>query len=152
MSAKDKGNGKEQKITITDSSGMSKEDIERMVNEAKLHAEEDQKQKAVVEQRNQLDHLTMQIEKTIKENKDKLPAEEVAAVNAALSKAQQVLKDQPNDGDALKQASDDLLAASHKIAEILYKDSAQTGDAGAQSTATDSEGDAEQNPIDTDAE
>ncbi|MDQ5890172.1 MAG: molecular chaperone DnaK [Candidatus Dependentiae bacterium] len=152
VSAKDKGNGKEQKITITDSSGMSKEDIERMVNEAKLHAEEDQKQKAVVEQRNQLDHLTMQIEKTIKENKDKLPAEEVAAVNAALSKAQQVLKDQPNDGDALKQASDDLLAASHKIAEILYKDSAQTGDAGAQSTATDSEGDAEQNPIDTDAE
>ena len=147
VSAKDKGTGKEQKITISDSSGISKEDVERMVNEAKLHAEEDQKQKAVVEQRNQLDHLILQIEKTVKENKEKLPAEEVTAVEAAIATAQAVLKEKGNDGEALKKASDDLIAASHKVAEIIYKEQqAQTG-----STQEPNEGPTD-GPIDTKAE
>ncbi len=146
VSAKDKGTGKEQRVTISDSTSISKEDIERMVNEAKLHAEEDKKQKEVVEQRNQLDNLTMQIEKTIKENKEKLPAEEVTAVEAALAKAQTTLKEQATDLDALKKASEDLLAASHKVAEILYK-TAQSND-----TSTNQTNDSEQDPIDTKAE
>ncbi len=149
VSAKDKGTGKEQRVTISDSTGISKEDIERMVNEAKLHAEDDKKQKEVVEQRNQLDHLIMQIEKTVKENKEKLPAEEVTTVEAALAKAQTTLKENANDAAILKQANDDLLAASHKIAEILYKSGQQGPSAGAPNQA---EAGAEQNPIDTDAE
>ncbi len=151
VSAKDKGTGKEQKITITDSTGISKEDVERMVNEAKLHAEEDKKQKEVVEQRNQLDQLIMQIEKTLKENSEKLPTEEIANVNSALEKAKDALKTHANDLAELKKASDELLAASHKVAEILYKDSQQSGAASGQG-AQASEGDSEQNPIDTEAE
>lgn len=147
VSAKDKGTGKEQRVTISDSTSISKDDIERMVNEAKLHAEEDKKQKEVVEQRNQLDSLTMQIEKTIKENKDKLPAEEVTAVEAALEKAHTTLKEQATNLEALKKASEELLAASHKVAEILYK----APQAGEPSNGQPSH-EAEQDPIDTKAE
>jgi len=146
VSAKDKGTGKEQRVTISDSTSISKDDIERMVNEAKLHAEEDKKQKEVVEQRNQLDSLTMQIEKTIKENKEKLPAEEVAAVEAALEKAHTTLKEQATNLEALKKASEELLAASHKVAEILYK-TPQSNDG---QTASPEE--SEEDPIDTKAE
>ncbi|MEI7580519.1 MAG: molecular chaperone DnaK [bacterium] len=129
VSAKDKGTGKEQRVTMTDSTGLSKEEIERMVNEANLHAEEDKKQKEVVEQRNKLDHLTMQIEKSLKDNKEKLSAEEISATENALASAQSVLKDASSDLAALKKASDDLIAASHKIAEILYNESqAAAGD------------------------
>jgi molecular chaperone DnaK len=129
VSAKDKGTGKEQRVTMTDSTGLSKEEIERMVNEANLHAEEDKKQKEVVEQRNKLDHLTMQIEKSLKDNKEKLSAEEISATENALASAQSVLKEASSDLAALKKASDDLIAASHKIAEILYNESqAAAGD------------------------
>jgi len=129
VSAKDKGTGKEQRVTMTDSTGLSKEEIERMVNEANLHAEEDKKQKEVVEQRNKLDHLTMQIEKSLKENKEKLSAEEISTTENALASAQSVLKEASSDLAALKKASDDLIAASHKIAEILYNESqAAAGD------------------------
>jgi molecular chaperone DnaK len=137
VSAKDKGTGKEQRVTMTDSTGLSKEEIERMVNEANLHAEEDKKQKEVVEQRNQLDHLTMQIEKSLKDNKEKLSADDISATEKALASAQTVLKESSSDLAALKQASDDLIAASHKIAEILYKESQSAANA-AQPNADDS--------------
>jgi len=143
VSAKDKGTGKEQRVTMTDSTGLSKEEVERMINEANLHAEEDKKQKEVVEQRNQLDHLTMQIEKSLKDNKEKLSAEEISATEAALTSAQTVLKDSASDLAALKKASEDLIAASHKIAEILYKES-QAAAGSAQQPADESE------PIDID--
>jgi len=148
VSAKDKGTGKEQKIVISDSSGISKEDIERMVNEAKLHAEEDAKRKEVVEQRNKLDQLIMHIEKTLSENKDKLSAEDVTTLEAALQGAQQTLKEQSENLDALKQAHEDLLKASHKLAEVLYKN--KGGDATDGSENTNAEGDS--GPIDTNAE
>jgi len=148
VSAKDKGTGKEQRISITDSSGISKEDVERMVREAELHAEEDKKNKEVVEQRNQLDQLVLQIEKTIKENKEKLPADEVAKVEAALANAQTVLKESADDAAAIKKANDDLIAASHKVAEILYKEAQATA---GQSSDTPSESD-DNGPIDTNAE
>jgi molecular chaperone DnaK len=143
VSAKDKGTGKEQRVTMTDSTGLSKEEVERMINEANLHAEEDKKQKEVVEQRNQLDHLTMQIEKSLKDNKEKLSAEEISTTEAALTSAQAVLKDSASDLAALKKASEDLIAASHKIAEILYKES-QAAAGSAQQPADESE------PIDID--
>lgn len=156
VSAKDKGTGKEQKITITDSSGISKDDIERMVNEAKLHEEEDKKNKEMVEKRNQLDSLIMQIEKTISDNKEKLPEDEVSKVETALEDARKVLKEQENDSDAIKKASDDLMQASHKIAEILYKEQQENaqaqGSEAQQAGEEKTESQDDQGPIDTDAE
>ena len=124
VSAKDKGTGKVQHITITDSSGLSKEDVEDLVKQAKQHEAEDKKLKEVIEKRNQLDNLIMSVEKTITENKEKLPADEVTKVEAALEEAKKSLKENENDGEALQKANDDLMKASHKIAEILYKESA----------------------------
>jgi molecular chaperone DnaK len=122
VSAKDKGTGKEQRITISDSSGLSKEEVENLVRDAKEHEAEDKKQKDVIEKRNALDNMIMQIEKTIKENKEKLPIAEVSKVEAAIEDAKKVLKEKENDADALQKANDDLMQASHKIAEIIYKE------------------------------
>lgn len=121
VSAKDLGTGKEQKITITSSSGLSKEDVDNLVKEAQMHADEDKKHKEVVEKRNQLDNTILNIEKTIKENKEKLPIAEVNTVEKALEEAKKVLKEQENDSVALQKALDDLMQASYKIAEIIYK-------------------------------
>jgi molecular chaperone DnaK len=153
VSAKDKGTGKEQRITITDSSGLSKEDIERMVNEAKLHEADDNKRKEVVDQRNQLDNLITQIGKTIKENKEKLPEEEVSKVEEASAKAKEVLEKQGEDLEALKAATEELMTASHKVAEILYKEQQQAAPQEGGEAKSDEEGESsEQGPIDTDAE
>ncbi|MBD3273112.1 molecular chaperone DnaK [Candidatus Dependentiae bacterium] len=122
VSAKDKGTGKEQHITITNSSGLSKEEVEDLVKQAKQHEAEDKKQKEVVEKRNQLDNLIMSVEKTISENKEKLPADEVSKVETALQEAKKVLKENENDAQALQKANEDLMKASHKVAEILYKE------------------------------
>lgn len=122
VSAKDKGTGKEQKITITSSSGLSKEDVEKLVHEAKEHEAEDKKKREVVDKRNNLNNLVFQIEKTLKEHKEKLPMAEVTKVEEELEKSKKVLKEQENDGDALQKAHDELIQASHKIAEILYKE------------------------------
>jgi molecular chaperone DnaK len=135
VSAKDKGTGKEQKITISNTSGLSKEEVERLVNEAKMHAEEDHKRREVVDKRNQLDQTILHIEKTLKEHKEKLPIAEVNTVEQALEAAKTVLKEQENDAAALEKANTDLLTASQKIGEILYKASEQAG----QSAQEDSE-------------
>ena len=120
--AKDKGTGKEQTITISNASGLSKEEVENMVQEARSHEDEDKKNKDVVEKRNHLDSMIMQIEKMIAENKEKLPTDEVEKVETALGEAKVVLKEKADDGEALKKATDDLLQASHKLSEILYKE------------------------------
>ncbi|MCF7900454.1 molecular chaperone DnaK [Candidatus Babeliales bacterium] len=130
VSAKDKGTGKEQHITITSSSGLSKEDIEKMVKDAESHADEDKKAKDVVEKRNKLDGLVFDIERTLSENKDKLDAEEVSKVEAAIEKAKTTLKDFPTDGDKLAAESEELLKASQKVAEILYKEKQAQGGEG----------------------
>lgn len=120
VSAKDKATGKEQKITITSSSGLSKEEIEKMVQEAKAHEAEDKAAREAVEKRNRLDSTIMEVEKTMTENKEKLGADEVSKVEAALEKAKQVLKDHPNNPEELEKATQELIQASHKVAEILY--------------------------------
>jgi molecular chaperone DnaK len=130
VSAKDKGTGKEQRVTITSSSGLSKEDIDRMVHEAQAHETEDKKAREVVEKRNKLDGMILEIEKSISENKDKLDAAEVAVVQEEIAKSKDVLKDHPNDDEKLQKATDDLTQASYKIAEKLYQ---QQGGAQAQS-------------------
>jgi molecular chaperone DnaK len=136
VSAKDLGTGTEQRITISDSSGLSKDEVENLVREAKAHEAEDKKRKEAVEQRNQLDNLIIQIEKTLTTNKEKLPIAEVSTVEKALEDAKLALKEHENDAEALKKASDDLMAASHKVAELLYKDTnAATGESAPQNQA-----------------
>lgn len=122
VSAKDKGTGKEQKITLTSSGGLSKEEVEAMVKDAQEHQEADKKAREAVEKRNQLDGLIMQVEKTLSEHKEKLPAEEVTKVEAALEEAKKVLAESTQEAEALEKAYQELLTASHKLAEIMYKD------------------------------
>jgi molecular chaperone DnaK len=122
VSAKDKGTGKEQKITISNSSGLSKEEVEKLVQEAKMHEEDDKKRKEVIEKRHSLDSLVNQVEKTVQESKEKLPIAEVNAVEKALEDAKVILKEKEDDKDALQKGFDDLMQASHKMSEILYKE------------------------------
>ena len=156
VSAKDLGTGKEQNITITSSSGLSKEEIDKLVKESQLHAEEDKKQREVVDKRNHLDSTIMQIEKTIKENKEKLPIAEVNSVETAIETAKKALKENENDAQALTKAADDLIQASYKIAEILYKEKQQQADPEGQQASGDQNQDSNakpnDKPIDTDFE
>jgi molecular chaperone DnaK len=156
VTAKDVGTGKEQNITITSSSGLSKEEIDKLVKESQLHAEEDKKQREVVDKRNHLDSTIMQIEKTIKENKEKLPIAEVNSVETAIETAKKALKENENDAQALAKAADDLIQASYKIAEILYKEKQQqAGPEGQQPSGeqnTDDNAKPNDKPIDTDFE
>jgi molecular chaperone DnaK len=135
--AKDKGTGKEQHITITNSSGLSKEEVENLVKQAKQHEAEDKKQKDVIEKRNSLDNMILSIEKTIRENKEKLPADEVQKVETALEEAKKILKENENDAEALQKATNDLLTASHKIAEILYKEQQNNSSQNSQNDSND---------------
>jgi molecular chaperone DnaK len=118
VSAKDKATGKEQKITITASSGLSETDIQRMVDDAKAHEEEDNKRRQEVENRNQLDATILQMEKLLAENGDKLPADAKTEVESALADAKSALDS--NQPDQVKAAQEKLTAASHKLASAMY--------------------------------
>jgi molecular chaperone DnaK len=131
VSAKDKATGKEQKISITNSSGLSKDEIERMVEEAQAHEAEDKQAREAVEKRNQLDSTILEIEKTIRENKEKLAQEEVTAVEQAIEKAKAALVEHANHAAGLQRAHDELTQASYKIAETLYKQQSNTSNADA---------------------
>jgi molecular chaperone DnaK len=120
VNARDTATGKEQKITITASTGLSKEDIDRMVKEAESHASEDRKRKSVVEARNQLDSLIYSTEKTLRENREKVPQELAAEVESAVSQARESLKSE--DETALKQAAETLMQRSQRLAEHMYKE------------------------------
>ena len=137
VSAKDKATSKEQKITITSSSGLSEEEIKKMVQDAVEHESQDKKERETVEKRNRLDALIIEIEKTVCENKDKLPEADVKAVEEALEKAKTALKEHADNGDELQKASDELLQASHKVAEYLYKQGQQESSASGSTTSSD---------------
>jgi molecular chaperone DnaK len=122
VSAKDKASGKEQKISITGNSGLSKEEIDSMVQDAKIHEEQDKKARETIEKRNQLDGTIMQVEKTIEENKDKIAADEKQKVEEALQQAKEAHKNMDASTEELQKAHDNLLQASFKIAEQLYKE------------------------------
>jgi molecular chaperone DnaK len=108
VSAKDLGTGKDQKITIQGSSGLSKEEVEKMTRDAELHADEDKKRREGVESRNQLDSTIYQLEKTLKESGDKLPAETKSKMEDALKSAKADLE--TNDADKMKAALEKLTA------------------------------------------
>lgn len=129
VSAKDLGTGKEQKITISNSSGLAQDEVERLVREAQEHQADDKKRREIIEKRNQLENLVLQIEKTLSENKDTLPLAEVSKVELALEAAKATLKEQEDDADALQKAIDTLMEASYKIAEIIYQSKSAEGQA-----------------------
>jgi molecular chaperone DnaK len=126
VSAKDVGTGREQKITITASSGLSKEEIDRMMKDAESHSAEDEKKKASIEARNRLDGLVYSVEKTMSENKDKLDAAASGEIESAIAEAKTALAGE--DVDAMNSAFDRVQTASHKLAEVLYSQTAQGGE------------------------
>lgn len=128
VSAKDLATNKEQKITITASSGVAKDEVDKMVREAEGHAEEDRKKKEAIEARNQLDSLIYSTEKLLSENKAKLSEADVLAVEEAVSEGKKTLESEGHDLSAMKHATEKINAASHKIAEEMYK-KASTGEA-----------------------
>jgi molecular chaperone DnaK len=125
VSARDKATGREQKITIKASSGISEGEIERMVKEAKEHEEEDHRRRQDAELRNQADSLVYSVEKMLKEHRDKLPAPDVKNVEDAIAEARKALE--KGDATEIKAASERLTQASHKLAEIMYRQAAGPG-------------------------
>jgi molecular chaperone DnaK len=127
VSAKDVGTGREQKITITASSGLSKEEIDKMMKDAESHAGEDEKRKATIEARNRLDSLVYSVEKTFTESRDKLDASAAGEIETAISEAKTALAGE--DSEAMNNAFERLQTASHKIAEVLYSQAGAAGGA-----------------------
>ncbi len=122
VSAKDRATGKSQAITITASSGLAKDEVEKMVRDAQAHADEDRKKREETEARNQADTLIYTTEKTLKENRDKLGDAEAADAEKALEAARKAV--QGGDKDVIERALSDLTRASHKLAEVLYQKAA----------------------------
>ena len=126
VSAKDRATNKEQRITITASSGLNEDEIKRMVDEAKDHADEDHRRRELVEERNKLDSLIYNCEKTVNENKDKLPTNLVETVEASIKDAKAKLDSQ--EPSIIKAVAEDLTKVSHKLAEEMYKNAAPPSD------------------------
>ncbi len=136
VSAKDMGTGKEQSIQITASSGLSKEEIDRLVKDAELHAEEDKKKKGLVEARNAADALIYSTEKSIKDLGNKVDGATKTQIETAISSLKQAMEG--DDAEEIKRKSEELTQASHKLAEAMYKQASQAGgeQAGAGPEAT----------------
>jgi molecular chaperone DnaK len=127
--AKDLGTNKEQAITISGSGGLAKDDVDRMVKDADLHAKEDAERRKAIETRNQLDSLVYQTEKTLREQRDNLPAADIGAVESALNEGREALKGE--DVAAMERARDQINQVAHKLAEAMYKQAASAQEAGA---------------------
>ena len=120
VTAKDNATGKDTRITITSSSGLSKEEVEKMAREAESHAAEDKEKREQIEARNQLDGMVYNIEKMLKDAGEKVQAAEKSDVETALAEAKKTLEGSPS-AQELKNAHEKLTAASHKLAEAMYK-------------------------------
>ncbi|MGH7820656.1 MAG: molecular chaperone DnaK, partial [Candidatus Binatia bacterium] len=128
VGAKDLGTGKEQSIKITASSGLSKEEVERMVKEAEAHAEEDHKRRELVDARNQLDSLVYSTEKTLKDYKGELDEATKSSIDSALERGKKAVES--GEIDEIRNATQELTQASHKLAEVMYKQTVKGGQAG----------------------
>src|SRR6187399_1279970 len=122
VTATDKATGKEQKITISGSSGLSKADVDRMVKDAASHEAEDKQRREVIDARNQADALAYQAEKTVNENREKVPVGDLSTLEAAIEAAKKAAAG--DDLAAIKRSTEELQRATHAIAELLYKSSA----------------------------
>ncbi len=125
VSAKDLGTGREQKITITSSSGLTKEEIERMVKDAGSHAEDDRRKQSEIELRNRADSLVYTTEKTLRENRDKVTNEDAQAAEDAIALAKRALE--TGNVEEINSALERLTRTSHKLAETIYRDAKRTG-------------------------
>ena len=128
VSAKDKGTGKEQKITITASTGLSKDEAERMRKEAESHSDEDKKRVTEAEARNRADNLIYQTEKLLKENREKLPEADAKSIETAIEETRRAIAD--GNVERINAAVETLTKASHQVAEVLYKTQAAASAAG----------------------
>jgi molecular chaperone DnaK len=128
VSAKDLGTGKEQKITITASSGLKKDEIDKMVKDAQAHSDEDKKRREEIEAKNRLDSLIYSSEKSFTESKSKLDPGEISQFESALADARKALE--AGGTDNMNQAAERLQQASHKLAEAMYRTAAQSSSAG----------------------
>ena len=144
VAAIDKATNQRQAITITASSGLSEDEIEKMVSDSETYAEEDRKRREHVEARNALDNLIYQVEKTLRDNREKLSSEEVSSIEETLKEARDVLESE--EIEQIRAATDKLMQASHKLAEHMYQA------AGAEQTGAGPPppGDEEQKPPDED--
>ncbi len=129
VTAKDNATGKDTRITITSSSGLSKEEVEKMAKEAEAHANEDKDKREEIDARNSLDGMVYNIEKMLKENAEKIQGPEKGEVESALADAKKTLEGTPSASE-LKAANEKLTNASHKLAEVLYKTNASQAAAG----------------------
>ncbi len=120
VSARDKATGKQQNITITASSGLTKDEIDKMKKEAEAHAAEDKKHREEIEIKNRADSLVYTTERTLREHGDKIPAEDKQSIETALNTVRDALKS--DDLERIKQAEEDLQKASHKLAEVMYRE------------------------------
>jgi len=118
VTAKDMATGKEQTITISGSSGLSKDEVDRMVKEAQNHASEDQARRDVIDARNQADALAYQVEKTVADQREKVPVGDLSTIEAAIAAARKAAEG--DDLAAIRQATDELQRRSHALAEQLY--------------------------------
>ncbi|MDE2059022.1 MAG: molecular chaperone DnaK [candidate division NC10 bacterium] len=152
VAAKDLATSKEQKITITASSGLTKDEIERMVKESDRCAEEDKKRREEIEVRNQLDSLCYQTEKMLSENREKLPISELGTLETAINAAKDALKGE--EVGKQREALDQLTKASHRLAELLYQQaqSKQQTAPGGQAQSEPSQGAPEGGVVDAEFE
>jgi molecular chaperone DnaK len=138
VSAKDLGTNKEQKITITSSSGLSKDEIQRMSKDAESHSEEDRKYREEVEAKNKADSLIYATEKTLKENRDKISEADAKSIETALEECRRAISE--GGAERINQAVDQLNTASHKLADVLYKQAGTQTGAGGESGSSSTSG------------
>lgn len=141
VTAKDKGTGKENSIRIQEGSGLSKDEIDRMIKDAEAHAEEDRKRREEAETRNQAESLVNQTEKFLKDNEDKVPGEVKDKVNAAISEANDALKG--TDISAIKSAIEKLSAESREMGQAIYAASAAESQNGASAEGATADADSD---------
>ncbi len=135
VSAKDQGTGKQQAITITGHSGLDEKEIDQMVKDAESHAEEDKKRRETIDVRNQADQMIYSLEKLLRDNKDKIPAEEADELQQQIDSTKKAVEGE--DVEAIKKAMEELSRASHKVTEKMYQ---QTGQQEAQQAGAPPEG------------
>jgi molecular chaperone DnaK len=123
VSAKDMGTGKQQAITITGHSGLDEQEIDRMVKDADAHSAEDKKRRELVDIKNQADQMIYNMEKLLRENKDKIPADEASHIQVEIENTKKAAEGE--DVDAIKQAIEKLSQASHKLTEMMYQQASQ---------------------------
>ncbi|MFP6683889.1 MAG: Hsp70 family protein, partial [Polyangiaceae bacterium] len=139
VTAKDMATNKEQRVTIKEGSGLTDEEVERMVDEAKEHEDDDKRKRDEIERRNKLDNMCYQLEKTINDNKDKISEDDAKTIREAVAEARAALEEQ--DDDKVQTATEKLEKEAHRIASLMYEQTTQEGNAEAADENADENAD-----------